>query len=62
MVVPPGAVKEPPAAQYGAVSEVQPQVVGQVALGALPARGRYLHAVVQLSQVYCVTAGDRGRY
>lgn len=46
MIISPGAVEEPPAAEHGAVRQVEPEVRGQVALVALPARRRDLHAVV----------------
>lgn len=48
MIISSRAVEEPTPAEYGAVRQVEPQVGGEVAFVALPARRRDLHAVVQL--------------
>ena len=50
MAVAARAVPVPPAAQDGAVREIEPQVLGQLALAALPTRRRDVHPIVQLLQ------------
>ena len=59
MIIAPGAVEEPSSAQHRPVRQVEPQIVGEVTLVALPARRRDLHAVVQLLQIYRMTGIDR---
>ena len=55
-VVPPRAVVVLPAAQHRPVGQVEPEVVGAVAVAALPSARWYLHPVVELHQVLRVPA------
>ena len=58
VVVAAAAIPELAAAQDGAVSEVKPQVVGEIALLTLPARRRDA-ACLKLKQLLCVPVNSK---